>query len=423
MRDAQSTETELRARVDRLIASGRTTLDLVDQDDLQAVAADADGLLLSGASPEAYAAIEAALAGSDPAAPLTAQVACKLAHSKCVVGRLSSPAFVSIVFAVYKETVRVLTRDEHPHGEDFLRRKVRQVEWLAEANPAFDWEIVVVDDGCPDGSGDVVQRVAEREGYGDRVRVLHLERAIQDRLPVVSTLASTDHSRKGGAIQLGMWEAVNRKHRGHVVLFTDADLSTHLGQIGLLLEPLADGCLAAVGSRREATSVVVKGSGRNDRGKLFIYLWKRMLRPLGEVVDTQCGFKAFAAGIVDELVHQPMERQFAFDIEFMLRTELIRPGSIARVPIAWIDSEALSTTTDLQPYLAMLKSAAAMYRRYLPRDDEAEAYASFIESLDEDAWQRLLTDIPEAITARDPASFGTFRDVSVHDLRAHARPR
>jgi hypothetical protein len=49
----------------------------------------------------------------------------------------------------------------------------------------------------------------------------------------------------------------------------------------------------AIGSRREPDSVVVKQGTRNDRGKLFIYLWKRMVPVLGDIIDTQCGFKAF----------------------------------------------------------------------------------------------------------------------------------
>ena len=51
---------------------------------------------------------------------------------------------------------------------------------------------------------------------------------------------------------------------------------------------------AVIGSRREEASIVVKKGVRNLRGKLFIYLWKRLIPNLNYVVDTQCGFKAFA---------------------------------------------------------------------------------------------------------------------------------
>ena len=68
---------------------------------------------------------------------------------------------------------------------------------------------------------------------------------------------------------MGMWDALEQTEENHVVVFTDADLSTHLGQLGLVTHPiLAKGKVAAIGSRRERQSVVVKGAGRNQRGEI-----------------------------------------------------------------------------------------------------------------------------------------------------------
>ncbi len=73
-----------------------------------------------------------------------------------------------------------------------------------------------------------------------------------------------------------MWDLAQKDHsKKHIVVFTDADLSTHLGQLMLLADPIVNqGKLTAIGSRREKQSVVVKQVARNNRGKLFIYLWK-----------------------------------------------------------------------------------------------------------------------------------------------------
>jgi len=76
----------------------------------------------------------------------------------------------------------------------------------------------------------------------------------------------------------------------HVIAYTDADLSTHLGQLGLLIDPIVRG-------------------GRD----------------------------------------------------------------------AAIDSEAASITPEFDPYLGMLKSIAAMYRRYLPCEPGAEEVAGLVE--------------------------------------------
>ncbi|MGB5691240.1 MAG: hypothetical protein WBM43_01415, partial [Flavobacteriaceae bacterium] len=257
------------------------------------------------------------------------------------------------------------------------------------------------------------------ENLTEEVRVLFLADAIEYKKGPVGSLTSTNESQKGGSIVYGMWDSVQRKgSEDHIVLYTDADLSTHLGQVGLLLEPiLHENKLAAIGSRREADSVVVKTGSRNSRGKLFIYLWKRLIAQIGDIVDTQCGFKAFKAEIVEEIVEGILEKKFAFDIELLLRTSLIRESSIARVGIAWIDSEAASTTTDLSPYLPMLKAIVEMYRKYVPAQEESDQFAGFIDSLTEEEFVKLLESIPEAILNREPYEFTQFKEVKADDLK------
>mgnify|MGYP002635691621 FL=1 len=364
--------------------------------------------------------IENALLGERGRYPLALHVAAKLAKAKEVVTKLRQPVKLSVVFAVYKEHHRILRPEEHNSGEDFLRRKVAQLDWLASSSPKFSWELVAVDDGCPEGSGHLIEQLAKDEGF-ENVRVLFLEHAIREKLAIAGSLHSTDESRKGGSIVYGMWETSQRVEadKEHVVAFTDADLSTHLGQAGLLLDPLLNGGKeVALGSRRETASIVVKKGTRNVRGKLFIYLWKRMLSPaLIEITDTQCGFKAFRAETARGILHDLLERGFAFDIELLLKAEQRSSNCLARVPIAWIDSEAESTTTALNPYLTMLKSIAGMSRKYLPSHPEAEDFVTFIESLDEDQWSQLVENVPGAIACADPLCFGRFDEVTPDDLR------
>lgn len=172
----------------------------------------------------------------------------------------------------------------------------------------------------------------------------------------------------------------------------------------------------AIGSRREMESVVVKESSRDARGRLFIYLWKRLLPQLGGIVDTQCGFKAFRADHLRSWIEDTRENGFAFDIEYLLRVQLDSPGSIARVPVGWIDSTAESTTTELEPYLPMLKAVVRLYRENLSVDPEAEDFAQLIESLDGDSFRRLLDRVPDAIAARDPREFDEYAGVSASEL-------
>ena len=353
--------------------------------------------------------------------PLAMHLAAKLAKSRRIESNFGNPVRLSVIFAVYKEHHRLMRPGEHEAGEDFLRCKVAQLDWLAGASPHLSWELLAVDDGCPMGSGGLIAGIARADGLKN-VRVLHLEDAIREKLPITGALRSTDESRKGGSILYGMWDAAQYSETmgDHVVLYTDADLSTHLGQAGLLIDPIVRGGTdVAMGSRREDTSVVIKKGKRNVRGKLFIYLWKRMLSPaLLNIIDTQCGFKAFRASAAMEILEDLLERGFAFDVELLLKTELRNPEGLAKVPIAWIDSESESTTTALSPYLSMLQSIAAMNRKYLSPYGQAEAFTTFVETLDENQWNQLVNNVPDAIASGDPLQFGHFNEVSTDDLRA-----
>jgi hypothetical protein len=356
-------------------------------------------------------------------APVLLRLAVKLAQSRLSLLARSKGFRVSVVFAVYKEHNRLRTQAEHPHGENSLVRKVEQLEWLFRGLPGASWQILVVDDGCPENSGAVAQGIIDANGYGERVRVLFLQDAIEQGHPMARGLSSTNDSQKGGSIEYGMSVAATEGGADHVVVFTDADLSTHLGQLGLLIDLiLGGGSDVAIGSRREPLSVVIKGGSRNTRGKLFIYLWKRLIPTLNPIVDTQCGFKGFRADVAKAIVTDTVEKRFAFDIELLLRAELAHPGSISRAPVAWIDSEAASTTTELQPYLPMLQSIVRISRRYLPPNEQAESFAALIESLDEDSWARLSSRVPPDIAEREPFTFDEFDSVSAKELDAIAHP-
>lgn len=399
-------------------AGGRAPnpIDLTRPDHLDWVRTAAESL--EATDPD-VASLRERISGSHATAlPVATRLSLKLALSRQCLRDLKEPVHLSVVFAVYKENIRILTRDEHPHGEDFLRRKLDQLRWLFDPFPQHGWDLTIVDDGCPENSGRLAELVLENSGGEDVAQVLFLEDAIRQRLPIATGLTTTEDSQKGGAIRYGLWHAVRQVRAGaHIALFTDADLSTHLSQAGLLVHPIAANSMnAAIGSRREAESVVVKESSRDARGRLFIYLWKRLLPQLGGIVDTQCGFKAFRADHLRSWIEDTREYGFAFDIEYLLRAQLDSPGSIARVPVGWIDSTAESTTTELEPYLPMLKAVVRLYRENLPVEPEAEDFAQLIESLDNDSFRRLLERVPDAIASRDPREFDEYAGVSASEL-------
>jgi len=397
-------------------------LDLTDIDHERRTVQLADSLIACTSDPVLLQELETTLVAHKASSPLLVHLAVKMALARSYMLARTTPAHVSVVFAVYKEHQRIRPASAVAGGEDFLVRKMAQLDWLLADRPHLTWDLLVVDDGCPENSGTIAAEIIAREGRQAQARVLYLVEAIKSGHPAVGGLTTPDDSRKGGSVQLGMWEASRVERPDHIVVFTDADLSTHLGQTGLLVEAiLGQGRDVAIGSRRMPESVVIKQGARNDRGKLFIYLWKRMIDTLPEVIDTQCGFKGFAAGTVRDILPNLLEKQFAFDLELLIKSRLRRSDGLIQRGIAWIDSDVLSTTTDLQPYLPMLKSIALMYRTYLSANSEADAFATFVDELDESGWATLQDHIPAAITNREPAEFGGFAGVSANDLRQAAR--
>ena len=239
--------------------------------------------------------------------------AVKIALSKKILSEINTPIHLSVTFAVYKENNRILTKDEHPNGEDFLIRKINQLENLTRDFKNITWDMFVVDDGCPENSGKIAEDILKKRYSGNNVKVLYLQDAINKKLKIAEGLKTTDNSRKGGAIEYGMWYASEQNIENHIIIYTDADLSTHLGQTGLLVKPLLSyGKCVAIASRREDASVVLRKGTRNERGKLFIYLWKRMIRRLNYITDTQCGFKAFKVEIVKKIILHNFEKKICF---------------------------------------------------------------------------------------------------------------
>lgn len=294
-----------KVNLDSLSSLGLDSIDLTSSTQLDQVKAFADDILAEFEGTQASSRFERQLISHPErdAIPLQVLVAAKLAKSKSYINQLQDPLLISVCFAVYSETERLKTREGSPHGEDFFRRKVEQLDWLVDRNPLINWELVVCDDGCPDRSGHAIRQLVDKCGLQSRVRVVFLQDAIDSGAPTARLLTSTDESRKGGSIQYAMYVAAQGQgkprdsHERHIIVYTDADLSTHLGQVGLLAEPLLAGDKTLVlATRASPEAVQIRGVTRKARGNLLTYLKKALVK-LPDLQDPQCGFKG--SGLIE----------------------------------------------------------------------------------------------------------------------------
>jgi hypothetical protein len=407
--------------------------DLTDSDQNQAVLDVASALVEGGA------AARAAAASHGPAVQAEATAA---ARSRRRLGERTGPVHLTVVWAMYGETGRMVPRSAHPHGEDFVRTKVRQLDWLTGGLPGITWSIIACDDGCPDrpSSADLMADIAAAEGYpreGHRsVTVLRLAEMIGGDTPVspaFDRLTSTGQSRKGGSIlaalatALGPGPAWANDAGRHLVCYTDADLSANLAQLGSLAAPVVAGdqVAGALGQRYGIEgAVLVRADGpvtephsTGDKPDKIIILFRHFVRallipPLAHVLDTQAGFKVFDGAALGPAIRQMTSFNETFDVELLIHlAQRYGPRALAVEPIVFTEDFAATNFPSVTPgprHLAMIHQVVELYDRLVaptaPVAGEAADLLTLVRALDLDDYVTLIERL-RAEDRDDPTLF------------------
>lgn len=282
--------------------------------------------------------------------PLEFKIAAKLVESKRILSANIKPLKLGIVFAMWGEQNRLYPKSvSNPHGEDALRVKLAQLTW-ATNNTSLEWMLYAVDDGCPYNSGKIAREIISTHPLSSKTTILFLANAIPTTTGPLAKLASVDKSRKGGAVILGCMQAI--EDEVDVVIYTDADNSVHLGQIGLLLEPyLKNETPVVLGNRKHPEAVLVK---QENRWGIGIKLLRHMQRMVGQaifsrgILDTQAAFKLYQRSVLQEIIASPTVYDFSFDTDWIAATIALNKP-FETVPFAFIDSFAESASITQGP--------------------------------------------------------------------------
>ncbi len=212
---------------------------------------------------------------------------------------------VSVVIPAYNEERRL------------PQTLARVNEYLTAQN--YPSEILVVDDGSTDGTARGVEIFAHDH-------------------PLVQ-LIKNDHRGKGYTVRTGMLAA-----RGHIVLFSDADLSTPIEDLEKLLPWFERGYDIVIGSREGAGAQRMhEPFYRHLMGRAFNFIVQ--LLTVRGIEDTQCGFKAFRDEVAQDifsrmLLYGDNAQQIrggmvtAFDVEVLFIGH--KSGyRIKEVPVQW----------------------------------------------------------------------------------------
>ena len=414
--------------ITQLISAARTEFDLTDPSHQESVLQLAERFLQELA--------EGSEAGEDlknklraEGVPMEARMAGLLAGSRKWMLENQQARKIAVVFAMWGEQNRLQPKSkDNPNGEDSLVAKLEQLEWAAK-DSKIDWHLYAVDDGCPHGSGEIARRVASEHPLGDKVSVLSLADALPASDGPLHDLASADDSRKAGAIILGAMGAIN--DGSDAVIYTDADNSVHLGQIGLLLQPYIDaGAPVVLGDRKHADSVLVKEGARWGIG---IKVLRHMQRMIGHAVfsqgilDTQAAFKLYDSSLLKEIIAEPTVYDFSFDTDWILAA-LKRGVDIRQVPFAFIDSAAESASITQGPmttWETLLFGLEKQVRKYGFAEGDAAAMGEVLreEIKDYRDLEKVIDHLPPELEAAGEEDFGNPAVMSADAMRSWLRAR
>ena len=243
---------------------------------------------------------------------------------------------VSIVIPAYNERARL------PHALGALQDHV---------DPATT-EILVVDDGSDDGTGDVAIQAGAWA-------------------PHLVVLRHDANQGKGAAVRTGVAAAA-----APVIAFIDADNATDVSALAPMIESLTDNVGAVFGSRHAPGSTVTGAPAlRGVMGRIFNHVVQAAAGT--SIRDTQCGAKVFRSSAARLAFADTTVDGFAFDVE-VLRRLLAMGLDVVEYPVTWkyVDGTKIQLTTPFR----MLRDIAKI-RLAKPRGGPAYIDTEYDEEL------------------------------------------
>lgn len=179
---------------------------------------------------------------------------------------------------------------------------------------AFEYEVILVDDGSVDAT--VATALESDLAKRQKLRVFKNE----------------ENEGKGFSVKKGLLSS-----RGEYVLFTDADLSAPIEELGKLFESLKKGNDVALGSRSISSSRIRIRQPwyRESMGKVFNWLVRIFL--ISDFKDTQCGFKLLKGPVARDIASMLKIDGFCFDVELLYLAKK-KDYLVQEVGIVWENS-------------------------------------------------------------------------------------
>ncbi|KAJ1606449.1 Alg5 like dolichyl-phosphate beta-glucosyltransferase [Cryptosporidium canis] len=242
--------------------------------------------------------------------------------------------YLSIVVPAFNEEDRILKT---------LDSMVYYMEQRSRQNPAFRYEIILVDDGGSDDTLRVCEgfwrgKMAKNEVPGGQLRLI----------------SSIENRGKGNAVRLGVMASL-----GEYILMADADGATKIECLSRMEEAIlsrGEQLQIVFGSRSTKDSLYDSDTGSAD-SKIERAWYRQILNTLFHKItkviinsnlnDTQCGFKLFSRRSARTIFPSLHIKRWAFDIEIVVIAQIANL-EIQPVNVDWreVEGSKLSVLSD-----------------------------------------------------------------------------
>ncbi len=187
----------------------------------------------------------------------------------------------------------------------------------AVRNALPDASILLIDDGSPDGTAEIAERLGEE-------------------LDQIKVLRRSGKQGLGSAYRLGFRLGIEQGY--DILVEMDSDMSHDPNALPVIVAGVKKGAALTIGSRYVSGGSIPSWSLYRRKLSLWGNLYAKKLLNLPSV-DGTSGFRAYRAAVVDEMdLTRVRADGYAFQIEMAYRVHMLG-GRVTEVPISFRDRE------------------------------------------------------------------------------------
>jgi dolichol-phosphate mannosyltransferase len=177
--------------------------------------------------------------------------------------------------------------------------------------------VLVIDDGSPDGTGDLGERLG-------------------DELGQIKVIRRSSKQGLGSAYRLGFRLGIEQGY--DILVEMDSDLSHDPAALPVIIAGVKKGSALTIGSRYVPGGTIPSWSWHRRKLSRWGNLYAQRLLKF-PAVDSTSGFRAYRAAIVDDIdLTRVRADGYAFQVEMAYRVHMLG-GEISEVPISFRDRE------------------------------------------------------------------------------------